>query len=100
MIFSPLEMISCSSYRGESVDIFLKSRGDFNFLKFSSTKNVLKHEGFALKEKKKFMGSKILWVRDEKEFYSLIEERLEKQGYEVFETSQLLSRDSGSIRFF
>jgi DNA-binding response OmpR family regulator len=45
-------------------------------------------------------GSKILMVKDEKEFYSLIEERLEKQGYEVFETTPPLSRENHYVRFF
>jgi len=45
-------------------------------------------------------GSKILMVKDEKEFYSLIEERMEEQGFEVFETFPPLSRESDYIRFF
>ena len=52
-----------------------------------------------MKEKKESKGSKILRVRDEKEFYSLIEERMERLGFEVFETSQRLRRDSDSARF-
>lgn len=59
-----------------------------------------KHGGFALKIQMEEKGSKILMVKDEKEFYSLIEERLEKQGYEVFETTPLLSRESHYVRFF
>jgi CheY-like chemotaxis protein len=58
------------------------------------------HGGFALKEQKESKGSKILWVKDEKEFYSLIEERLEDQGFEVFETSPPVSRESNLNRFF
>jgi DNA-binding response OmpR family regulator len=45
-------------------------------------------------------GSEILFVRDEKEFYSLIEERMEKKGFEVFETSSPLSGESDNARFF
>lgn len=55
--------------------------------------------GFALKEQKESKGSKILWVKDEKEFYSLIEERMVKQGFEVLETSLVLRRESDSVRF-
>ncbi len=59
-----------------------------------------KHGGFALKEYMEKKGSKILKVKDEKEFYSLIEERLEEQGFAVFETSPLISRESEYVRFF
>jgi len=52
-----------------------------------------------LKEYKETKGSEILFVRDEKEFYSLIEERMEEQGFEVFETSPPLTRESDTIRF-
>jgi hypothetical protein len=52
-----------------------------------------------LKEQKESKGSKILWVKDEKEFFSLIEERMVKQGFEVLETSLALRRESESIRF-
>jgi hypothetical protein len=52
-----------------------------------------------LKEQKEAKGSKILWVMDEKEFYSLIEERMEEQGYEVYETQPPLRRETDSIRF-
>jgi hypothetical protein len=58
-----------------------------------------KHGGFALKEQMETKGSKILMVKDEKEFYCLIEERMEEQGFEVFETFPLLSRGSDTIRF-
>lgn len=57
-----------------------------------------KHGGFALKEQMETKGLKIFWVEDEKEFYSLIEERMEKQGFEVFETFPLLSSESDTIR--
>ncbi len=59
-----------------------------------------KHGGFALKKKKQGKGLKILWAKDEKEFYSLIEERMEEQGFEVFETSTLLTRENDFIRIF
>lgn len=59
-----------------------------------------KHGGFALKEYMEKKGSKILKVRDEKEFYSLIEERLEEQGFEVLETSPPISREIEYVRFF
>jgi DNA-binding response OmpR family regulator len=52
-----------------------------------------------LKEQLETKGSKILWVKDEKEFYSLIEELMEEQGFEVFETSPPLSRDCEYVRF-
>jgi hypothetical protein len=58
-----------------------------------------KHGGFALKEKKEGKGSKILWIKDEKEFYSLIEERMENLGFEVFETQPLIQKESESVRF-
>jgi hypothetical protein len=60
----------------------------------------LKHGGFALKEQMETKGLKILMIKDEKEFYSLIEERMEEQGFEVFETFPLISRESDTIRFF
>jgi hypothetical protein len=53
-----------------------------------------------LKEQKETKGSEILFVRDEKEFYSLIEERMEEQGFEVFETWPPVSRDKDYVRFF
>ena len=53
-----------------------------------------------MKEQKELKGLKILRVKDEKEFYSLIEERMVKQGFEVFETSLVLRRESDSVRFF
>jgi len=40
-----------------------------------------------LKEQMEKKGSRILKVKDEKEFYALIEERLEEQGFQVFKTS-------------
>lgn len=46
-----------------------------------------------MKEQKEKKGLRILWARDEKEFYSLIEEKLEEEGFEVFETSPPLSRE-------
>jgi len=46
-----------------------------------------------LKEQKEKKGLRILWARDEKEFYSLIEEKLEEEGFEVFETSPPLSKE-------
>jgi hypothetical protein len=45
-----------------------------------------------LKERKERKGLRIFWVRDEKEFYSLIEEKMGEQGFEVFETSPLISK--------
>lgn len=51
-----------------------------------------------MKEQKESKGSKILWVKDEKEFYSLIEERMVKKGFEVLETSLALRRESDTIR--
>jgi len=59
----------------------------------------LKHGGFVLKQEQEMKGSKILFVKDEKEFFSLIEERMEKQGFEVFETSLPSPRDSDFFRF-
>lgn len=53
-----------------------------------------------MKEYMEKKGSKILNVKDEKEFYSLIEERLEEQGFEVFETSPQISREIEYVRFF
>jgi len=53
-----------------------------------------------LKEQLETKGSNILMVKDEKEFYSLIEERMEEQGFEVFETYPPLSRESDYIRLF
>ena len=53
-----------------------------------------------MKEQKESKGLKILWAKDEKEFYSLIEERMEDLGFEVFETSPPLRRESESVRFF
>jgi len=50
-------------------------------------------DGGSLKEQKEKKGLRILWARDEKEFYSLIEEKLEEEGFEVFETSPPLSRE-------
>ena len=50
-------------------------------------------------EQKESKGSKILWARDEKEFYSLIEDRMEEQGFEVFETSPQLLREGDTARF-
>jgi len=74
---------------------------DFNFLKYASTNNVrVLHGGFALKEQKETKGFQVLFVRDEKEFYSLIEERMEKHGFEVFETSPPLSRECDTVRVF
>jgi hypothetical protein len=58
------------------------------------------HGGFALKEQKETKGSKILWVRDEKEFYSLIEERMQERGYEVVETGPPVRRECYVIKFF
>jgi hypothetical protein len=70
-------------------------------MEYSSTKNVrFIHGGFALKEQMERKGSGILFVRDEKEFYSLIEERMEDLGFEVFNTSPPLSRESDPIRLF
>jgi hypothetical protein len=56
------------------------------------------HGGFALKEQMETKGTGILFVRDEKEFYSLIEERMEDLGFEVFKTSPQLSRENDPIR--
>jgi pimeloyl-CoA synthetase len=56
--------------------------------------------GFALKKHKEKKGSRILRVKDEKEFYTLIEERLEKQGFQLFKTSPSVSRDVEYGRFF
>ena len=53
-----------------------------------------------MKEQMETKGSKILLVKDEKEFYSLIEERMEKQGFEVFETSLSPPREIDSVRVF
>lgn len=53
-----------------------------------------------MQQEREMKGSKILFVKDEKEFYSLIEERMEKQGFKVFETSLPSTRDSDFFRFF
>ncbi len=60
----------------------------------------LRDGGFVLKEQKEAKGSKILLVMDEKEFYSLIEERMEEKGFEVFETSPPPRRERDTIRLF
>jgi hypothetical protein len=52
-----------------------------------------------LKEHKESKGLDILCVKDEKEFYSLIEERMEEREFEVFETSPQPRRESEPIRY-
>ncbi|MGD9345122.1 MAG: hypothetical protein PVH84_04620 [Candidatus Aminicenantes bacterium] len=53
-----------------------------------------------MKERKERKGFKILRVRDEREFYSLIEEKMQEEGFEVFETFAPISKESDGLIFF
>jgi hypothetical protein len=59
-----------------------------------------------LEDKMEAKDQNMIWMTDEKDFFSLIEEKLEEQGYEVLETmppsklsTSRLSSDRSSNRF-
>jgi len=59
----------------------------FNFFLSGATKDLLGLEGSeALMQTLEKDESKIVTVKDEKTFFSLIEERLERQGYVLLDT--------------
>jgi hypothetical protein len=73
----------------------------FNLYIPGATKNVLGLEGSeALMQKKEKKEFEVLTVKDEKAFFTLIEERLEEQGFQLVDTFNRSSRQESLAGMF